>query len=75
MPLPDQSRQHYVPQHFDHNGQFIPPHFETTKPPAFRGYFADKQAERARDKDHGYKEPTPDYTTVPSDDDKHMEGR
>jgi len=72
---PTQSRQRYVPQHFDRNGVYVPPHFEAPKPPPFRGYFADKQAQRERDKDHGYKEPAPDYTTTPPPDDQRIEGR
>jgi hypothetical protein len=71
----DQSLQRYVPQHFDRNGLYVPPHFETPKPPPFKGYFADKQAERERSKNHGYKEPAPDYTTTPPPDDQRIEGR
>jgi hypothetical protein len=73
--MPDQSRQRYVPQHFDRNGQFVPPHFEAPKPPPFRGYFADKEAQRDRAKFHGYQEPAPDYTTAPPPDDQRIEGR
>jgi hypothetical protein len=73
-PLPDQSRQHYVPQHFDRNGVYVPPHYEAPKPTQFRGYFADKEAQRQREKQHGYQEPTPNYTTQPAQDGQQGQG-
>ena len=63
VPAPDGTRQHLVPSHFDAQGKYVPQHYETTKPLHFRGYFAADAQKRAADKQHGYQEPAPQYTT------------
>ena len=73
--VPDQTRKHFVPQHFTPQGVYVPPHYEARKPAPFRGYFADKEAQRQREKQTGYKEPTPNYTTPQDDVGRHVEGR
>ena len=70
-----QSRQRYVPQHFSRNGEYVPPHYETPGKAPFRGHFADKEAKRQSAKNRGYKEPTPDYSTGSSSNEKPMEGK
>jgi hypothetical protein len=75
-PLPDGTRQRFVPQHFDAQGRYVPPHYEPSKKAYFRGYFAADEKVRQEQRKRGYKEPTPDYTTPfdPSKE-KPMEGR
>ncbi len=54
----------------------MPPHYEATKKLPFRGYFAADAAQREKQRQHGYAEPTPDYTTpIDPSEDKPMEGR
>jgi hypothetical protein len=65
-PMPNQSRQRYVPQHIARDGQYVPPHYEAPKTMPFRGHFAAKEAARAHSKQRGYKEPAPAYTTPDS---------
>jgi hypothetical protein len=74
-PSTTQSRQHFVPQHVTRDGKYVAPHYEATQPTPFRGYFADQQAARERQKQHGYHEPAPDYTTPEDYTGRHMEGR
>lgn len=72
--LQDQSRKRYVPQHFDRNGQYVPPHYEAPKKAPFRGHFADKEQARARANQRGYRLPMPDYAT-PDNGQTRTEGR
>jgi hypothetical protein len=76
LAAPSGQRQHYVAQHFDAQGKFVPPHYEAVKPSKFRGYYAADEQKRAKQRQHGYKEPTPDYTTQYEDTRaKPIEGR
>lgn len=75
VPLPDGTRQHYVGPHFDAQGKYVPPHYEVPKPMQFRGYFPKDAAMREGQKQHGYDEPAPDYTTPDTTPEKPMEGR
>lgn len=75
VPLPDGTRQHYVGPHFDAQGRYVPPHYEGPKKPPFRGYYQADEVARAAQKQHGYAETPPDYTTPNTTPDKPMEGR
>ena len=75
MPLPDGTRQHYVGPHFDAQGRYVPPHYEATKKLPFRGYYQADEAARAAQKQRGYAETPPDYTTPDNRPDKTVEGR
>ena len=75
LPLPDGTRQHYVGPHFDAQGRYVPPHYEGTKKLPFRGYYQADEVARAAQKQHGYAETPPDYTTPDTTPDKKVEGR
>ena len=76
LPSPDGTRQRWVGPHFDAEGKYVAPHYESAnKKPPFRGYFPDQMKQQAQ-RQHGYAEPAPDYS-MPVDPDqmKPMEGR
>lgn len=76
LSVPDQSFQRYVPQHIGRDGTYVPPHYEARRPAPFKGHFADKEAQRQRGRQRGYKEPLPNYyNQQPDDAGKRMEGR
>lgn len=75
VPLPDGTRQHYVGPHFDAQGRYVPPHYEGTKKLPFRGHYQADEEARAAQKQRGYAETPPDYTTPNTTPDKTMEGR
>ncbi len=75
MPLPDGTRQRYVGPHFDAQGRYVPPHYEGPKKLPFRGYFQADEVARAAQKQRGYAETPPDYTTPDNTPDKKVEGR
>lgn len=75
LPLPDGTRQHYVGPHFDAQGRYVPPHYETTKKLPFRGHYQADEVARTGQKQRGYAETPPDYTTPDTTPDKKVEGR
>lgn len=75
LPLPNGTRQHYVGPHFDAKGRYVPPHYEATKQLPFRGYYSADEAAREAQKQHGYTEPPPDYTTPDTGPGKKQEDR
>lgn len=77
LPSFDGTRQRLVGPHFDAQGKYVPQHYEpATKKLPFRGYFADQEKQRQAQKQHGYAEAPPDYTTpIDPSQEKPMEGR
>lgn len=78
IPALNGDKQHYVSGHFDAQGKYVAPHYESGKLLPFRGYFAadDLKRQQQRQQQRGYAEPQMDYTT-PIDPSKlkPMEGR
>lgn len=76
LPSADGTRQHLVGPHIDAQGKYVPQHYEATKKIPFRGYFAADEQKRQAQKQHGYAEPIPDYTTpLDPNEMKPIEGR
>ena len=73
----DGTRQRLVGPHFDAQGRYVPPHYESAnKKLPFRGYFAEQEKLRQAARQRGYAEPPPDYTTpIDPSQLKPMEGR
>ncbi|MDA8248318.1 MAG: hypothetical protein M0Z28_04000 [Rhodospirillales bacterium] len=66
-----------VGPHFDAQGKYVPPHYEANKKKLpFRGHFAAQDKAQQAQKQHGYAEAPPDYTTqIDPNQEKPMEGR